>query len=53
MRSVLKVWPEFTRIAWIVAAIVGWIPAAAAWLTRSQKWCSAFLAPSRPPSARP
>lgn len=29
MRSVLRVWPEWTRLAWIVAAAVGWIPAAA------------------------
>ncbi len=41
MRSVLKVWPEFTRIAWIIAAIIGWIPAAAAWFF--EPWLEAHL----------
>lgn len=29
LRRILKVWPEISRVLWIVAAAVGWIPAAA------------------------
>lgn len=37
LRSVLRIWPEFSRVLWLIAAAVGWVPAAAVWFAHG--WC--------------
>ncbi len=35
LRAVVGAWPELSRLVWVIAAAIGWIPAAGAWFAES------------------